>query len=156
MSLKEQLLRAYKPEIYDSKENYLKSLGEIDANVWSYYAATNFLESLGFKVLKDMASHYSGVIYNDVEKFDDSLRKIDGELVDINTLFASYIKDKKELFQSYPQLHYEFKEDNGSIVYKSKMELVSEFLTESDGKEELYLSLIKEADSREKKESLKK
>ena len=64
--------------------------------------------------------------------------------------------DKKELFQRYSQLHYEFKEDNESIVYKSKMELISEFLLGNAELEELYLSLIKEADSREKKENLKK
>ena len=64
--------------------------------------------------------------------------------------------DKKELFQRYSQLHYEFKEDNESIVYKSKMELISEFLLGNAELEELYLSLIKEADSREKNGNLKK
>ena len=55
------------------------------------------------------------------------------------------------MFYKYPQLNYEFKEENGCIVYKSKNELVDEmmFQNKDTNIEEFYLSLIKNANDRE-------
>ena len=89
--------------------------------------------------------------YNDLARLDNPLREIEGEIVNINDLFADFIKDKTALFYKYPQLNYEFKEENGSIVYKSKNELVDEmiFQNKDTNMEEFYLSLIKNANDRE-------
>ena len=55
------------------------------------------------------------------------------------------------MFYKYSQLHYEFKEEEGQIVYKSKMELIDEmtFQNKDESLEEIYLALIKNANDRE-------
>ena len=149
LALKERLLRKYNQDIYF--KNYVKNLHEIEANVFSYRAGTNYLKSLGFEISEENAFSLSGVINNDLTRLEDPLREIEGELVNINELFANFIKDKISLFNKYPQLHYEFKEEEGQIVYKSKMELVDEmtFQNKDESLEELYLTLIENANDRE-------
>ena len=149
LALKERLLRKYNQDIYF--KNYVKNLHEIEANAFSYRAGTNYLKSLGFEISEENAFSLSGVINNDLTRLEDPLREIEGELVNINELFANFIKDKKDLFYKYPQLHYEFKEEEGQIVYKSKMELIDEMMFQNtdNNLDELYLTLIKNANDRE-------
>lgn len=149
LALKERLLRKYNQDIYF--KNYAKNLHEIEANVFSYRAGTNYLKSLGFEISEEAALDASNVVNNDLTRLDNPLREIDGEFVNINSLFANFIKDKIELFHKYPQLHYEFKEEDGQIVYKSKMELVDEMTLQNKDSnlDELYLDLIKNANDRE-------
>lgn len=149
LALKERLLRKYNQDIYF--KNYVKNLHEIEANVFSYRAGTNYLKSLGFEISEEAALDASNVVNNDLTRLDNPLREIDGEFVNINSLFANFIKDKIELFHKYPQLHYEFKEEDGQIVYKSKMELVDEMTLQNKDSnlDELYLDLIKNANDRE-------
>ena len=151
LALKEMLLREYNQDIYFNDKNYVKNLHEIEANVFSYHAGTNYLRSLGFEISEENALSLSGVINNDLTRLDNPLREIEGELVNINELFANFIKDKKDLFYKYPQLHYEFKEEEGQIVYKSKMELIDEMMFQNtdNNLDELYLTLIKNANDRE-------
>lgn len=151
LALKEGLLREYNQDIYFNDKNYVKNLHEIEANVFSYHSGTNYLKSLGFEISEEAAIKLSGVINNDLTRLDNPLREIEGELVNINEVFANFIKDKISLFRKYPQLHYEFKEEEGQIVYKSKMELVDEmiFQNKDESLEELYLDLIKNAEDRE-------
>lgn len=151
LALKEMLLREYNQDIYYNDKNYVKNLHEIEANAFSYRAGTNYLRSLGFEISEENALSLSGVINNDLTRLDNPLREIEGELVNINDLFADFIKDKTALFYKYPQLNYEFKEENGCIVYKSKNELVDEmmFQNKDTNIEEFYLSLIKNANDRE-------
>ena len=151
LALKEMLLREYNQDIYFNDKNYVKNLHEIEANTFSYCAGTNYLRSLGFEVSEESALSLSGVINNDLTRLDNPLREIEGELVNINDLFADFIKDKTTLFYKYPQLNYEFKEENGCIVYKSKNELVDEmmFQNKDTNIEEFYLSLIKNTNDRE-------
>lgn len=151
LALKEMLLREYNQDIYYNDKNYVKNLHEIEANAFSYRAGTNYLRSLGFEISEENALSLSGVINNDLTRLDNPLREIEGELVNINDLFADFIKDKITLFYKYPQLNYEFKEENGCIVYKSKNELVDEmmFQNKDTNIEEFYLSLIKNANDRE-------
>lgn len=151
LALKERLLRGYNQDIYFNDKNYIKNLHEIEANVFSYHAGTNYLRSLGFEISEEAALKLSGVINNDLTRLDNPLRKIEGDLVNINDLFADFIKDKTALFYKYPQLHYEFKEENGCIVYKGKNELIDEmiFQDEDANMGEVYLSLIKNANDRE-------
>lgn len=80
----------------------------------------------------------------------DLSRKIDGEIVNINDFFADYVNDKPDLFNRFPQLAYEFKEENGNIIYKSKDEIIDEFLCSGEGMEEIYFNLINNAKEREK------
>ena len=152
LALKERLLREYNQDIYFNDKNYIKNLHEIEANAFSYHSGTNYLKSLGFEIKEDDALRISGIINNDLTRLDNPLREIDGELVNINELFADFIKDKKDFLYKYPQLHYEFKEEEGQIVYKSKMELVDEmiFQNKDESLEELYLYLIKNAQERER------
>ena len=151
LALKEMLLREYNQDIYFNDKNYVKNLHEIEANAFSYHAGTNYLRSLGFEVSEENALSLSGVINNDLTRLDNPLREIEGKLVNINELFANFIKDKKDLFYKYPQLHYEFKEEEGQIVYKSKMELIDEMMFQNtdNNLDELYLTLIKNANDRE-------
>ena len=151
LALKEKLLREYNQDIYFNNKNYVKNLHEIEANVFSYHAGTNYLRSLGFEVSEANALSLSSVINNDLARLDNPLREIEGELVNINDLFADFIKDKTALFHNYPQLHYEFKEEDGCVIYKSKNELVDEmiFQNKDTNMEEFYLSLIKNANDRE-------
>lgn len=151
LALKERLLRGYNQDIYFNDKNYIKNLHEIEANVFSYHAGTNYLRSLGFEISEEAALKLSGVINNDLTRLDNPLREIEGDLVNINDLFADFIKDKTALFYKYPQLHYEFKEENGCIVYKGKNELIDEmiFQDEDANMGEVYLSLIKNANDRE-------
>ena len=151
LALKEMLLREYNQDIYFNDKNYVKNLHEIEANVFSYHAGTNYLRSLGFEISEENALSLSGVINNDLTRLDNPLREIEGELVNINELFANFMKDKKDLFYKYPQLHYEFKEEEDQIVYKSKMELIDEmmFQNTNNNLDELYLTLIKNANDRE-------
>ncbi len=151
LALKERLLREYNQDIYFNDKNYVKNLHEIEANVFSYYAGTNYLKSLGFKISEEAALNISGIVNNDLTRLSDPLREIEGELVNINELFANFIKDKISLFNRYPQLHYEFKEEEGQVIYKSKMELVDErmFQNKDESLEELYFTLIKNANDRE-------
>lgn len=151
LALKERLLREYNQDIYYNDKNYVKNLHEIEANIFSYYAGTNYLKSLGFEISEEAALNISGVINNDLTRLDNPLREIEGKLVNINELFANFIKDKKDLFYKYPQLHYEFKEEEGQVIYKSKMELVDEmtFQNKDESLEEIYLTLIKNANDRE-------
>lgn len=151
LALKEMLLREYNQDIYYNDKNYVKNLHEIEANAFSYRAGTNYLRSLGFEISEENALSLSAVINNDLTRLDNPLREIEGELVNINDLFADFIKDKTALFYKYPQLNYEFKEENGCIVYKSKNELVDEmmFQNKDTNIEEFYLSLIKNANDRE-------
>ena len=151
LALKERLLRGYNQDIYFNDKNYIKNLHEIEANVFSYHAGTNYLRSLGFEISEEAALKLSGVINNDSTTLDNPLREIEGDLVNINDLFADFIKDKTALFYKYPQLHYEFKEENGCIVYKGKNELIDEmiFQDEDANMGEVYLSLIKNANDRE-------
>lgn len=151
LALKERLLRGYNQDIYFNDKNYIKNLHEIEANVFSYHAGTNYLRSLGFEISEEAALKLSGVINNDLTRLDNPLREIEGDLVNINDLFADFIKDKTALFYKYPQLHYEFKEENGCIVYKGKNELIDEmiFQDEDANTGEVYLSLIKNANDRE-------
>ena len=151
LALKERLLREYNQDIYFNDKNYVKNLHEIEANVFSYHAGTNYLNSLGFEISEEDALNVSNVVNNDLTRLDNPLREIDGEIVNINELFANFIKDKIELFRKYPQLCYEFKEENGQIVYKSKRELDDEraFQNTDSNLDELYLTLIKNAKDRE-------
>lgn len=151
LALKERLLREYNQDLYYNDKNYVKNLHECEANVFSYYAGTNYLKSLGFKISEEAVLNISGIVNNDLTRLSDPLREIEGELVNINELFANFIKDKISLFNKYPQLHYEFKEEEGQIVYKSKMELVDEmtFQNKDESLEELYLTLIENANDRE-------
>lgn len=151
LALKERLLREYNQDIYYNDKNYVKNLHEIEANAFSYRAGTNYLKSLGFEISEEAALNISGVINNDLTRLDNPLREIEGKLVNINELFANFIKDKKDLFYKYPQLHYEFKEEEGQVIYKSKMELVDEmtFQNKDESLEEIYLTLIKNANDRE-------
>ncbi len=151
LALKERLLRGYNQDIYFNDKNYIKNLHEIEANVFFYHAGTNYLRSLGFEISEEAALKLSGVINNDLTRLDNPLREIEGDLVNINDLFADFIKDKTALFYKYPQLHYEFKEENGCIVYKGKNELIDEmiFQDEDANMGEVYLSLIKNANDRE-------
>ena len=151
LALKEHLLRKeYNDEIYSKDQNYVKNLHEIEANIFSYYAGSNYLRSLGFDIKEEDAILASGIVNNDLVNFSNPLREIDGKLVDINNLFSDFIKNKKSLFLKFPQLHYEFKEEEGEIVYKSKEELVEEFMLNQDNSlEEIYLSLIRNAIDRE-------
>lgn len=151
LALKEMLLREYNQDIYFNDKNYVKNLHEIEANAFSYRAGTNYLKSLGFEISEEAALNISGVINNDLTRLDNPLREIEGKLVNINELFANFIKDKKDLFYKYPQLHYEFKEEEGQIVYKSKMELIDEMMFQNtdNNLDELYLTLIKNANDRE-------
>ena len=151
LALKEMLLREYNQDIYFNDKNYVKNLHEIEANVFSYHAGTNYLKSLGFEISEESALKLSGIINNDLARLDNPLREIEGELVNINDLFADFIKDKTALFYKYPQLNYEFKEENGCVVYKSKNELVDEmiFQNKDTNMEEFYFSLIKNANDRE-------
>ena len=161
LALKEKLLRDYNQDIYFNEKNYVKNLHEIEANIFSYHAGTNYLESLGFEISEEDALNLSSTINNDLIRLDDPLREIDGEIVNINDLFADFIKDEKVLFHKYPQLHYEFKEEEGQVVYKSKIELAHEMMFQNidENLEELYLTLIKNANDREnikdKSDSLK-
>ena len=93
-----------------------------------------------------------------MKRSEDCYREVDGELVNFNDLFADYIKDNPALFNRFPQLHYEFKEEDGRIVYKSKNELIDGFYCSEEGLEELYLNLINNAKEREniKKDEIKK
>ncbi len=151
LALKERLLREYNQDIYYNDKNYVKNLHEIEANAFSYRAGTNYLKSLGFEISEEAVLNISGVINNDLTRLDNPLREIEGKLVNINELFANFIKDKKDLFYKYPQLHYEFKEEEGQVIYKSKMELVDEmtFQNKDESLEEIYLTLIKNANDRE-------
>lgn len=151
LALKERLLREYNQDIYFNDKNYIKNLHEIEANVFSYRSGTNYLKSLGFEIKEDDALSLSGIINNDLTRLDNPLREIEGELVNINDLFADFIKDRKELLYRYPALQYEFKEEEGKIVYKSKMELVDEmtFQNKNSNLDELYLTLIENANDRE-------
>lgn len=151
LALKERLLREYNQDIYYNDKNYVKNLHEIEANAFSYRAGTNYLKSLGFEISEEAALNISGVINNDLTRLDNPLRELEGKLVNINELFANFIKDKKDLFYKYPQLHYEFKEEEGQVIYKSKMELVDEmtFQNKDESLEEIYLTLIKNANDRE-------
>lgn len=151
MALKERLLREYNQDIYFNNKNYVENLHECEANVFSYHAGTNYLKSLGFEISEEAALNISGVVNNDLTRLDNPLREIEGEIVNINDLFACFIKDKTTLFYKYPQLHYEFKEEEGCIVYKSKNELVDEmiFQNKDSNMEEFYLTLIKNAKDRE-------
>ena len=154
LALKEGLLRAYNNDIYSNAKNYVKNLYEIDANIYSYNAASNYLESLGFNVSLDVDT----MIDREMKRSEDCYREVDGELVNFNDLFADYIKDNPALFNRFPQLHYEFKEEDGRIVYKSKNELIDGFYCSDEGLEELYLNLINNAKEREniKKDEIKK
>ena len=53
LALKERLLRKYNQDIYF--KNYVKNLHEIEANVFSYRAGTNYLKSLGFEISEEAA-----------------------------------------------------------------------------------------------------
>lgn len=151
LALKEELLREYNESIYFNDKNYIKNFHEVEANIFSYHAGTNYLKSLGFEIREESALKLSSVINNDLTRLDNPLREIEGDFVNINDLFADFIKDKTTLFYRYPQLHYEFKEENGQVVYKSKMELVDEILFQDKDKDlyELHLTLIKNAEDRE-------
>lgn len=149
LALKEHLLRKYNKNIYYNDKNYVKNLHEIEANIFSYQAGTNYLKSLGFKVDGADALKLSNLITNDLTSLEDPLREIDGNLVNINELFATYIKDKPDLFHKYPQLRYEFKEDNGRVIYKSYEELLDEYNFNNDENlDEIYLTFISNAKKR--------
>ena len=151
LALKERLLSKYSLDIYLNDNNYVKNLHEIEANVNSYYLAVNYLKSLGLEIDNEYALTLSSVVNNDLTNVADPFREIDGELVNINDLFKEFIEDRKDLLDKYPQLHYEFKEEDGKVVYKSKMELVDDYLLCDDNNlEELYLCLIDNAAKNEK------
>lgn len=146
LALKEAILRGYSSDIYFNNKNYVKNLYEIDANVYSYYVASNYLGSLGISTYLDVDMEVS----KETEKMGDLSREIDGEIVNINDFFADYVNDKPDLFNRFPQLAYEFKEENGNIIYKSKDEIIDEFLCSGEGMEEIYFNLINNAKEREK------
>ena len=146
LALKEAILRGYSSDIYFNNKNYVKNLYEIDANVYSYYVASNYLMSLGISTYLDVDMEVS----KETEKMGNLSREIDGEIVNINDFFADYVNDKPDLFNRFPQLAYEFKEENGNIIYKSKDEIIDEFLCSGEGMEEIYFNLIKSAKEREK------
>lgn len=146
LALKEAILRGYSSDIYFNNKNYVNNLYEIDANVYSYYVASNYLMSLGISTYLDVDMEVS----KETEKMGDLSREIDGEIVNINDFFADYVNDKPDLFNRFPQLAYEFKEENGNIIYKSKDEIIDEFLCSGEGMEEIYFNLIKNAKEREK------
>ena len=149
LALKEHLLRKYNKDIYYNDKNYVKNLHEIEANIFSYQAGTNYLKSLGFKVDDVDALKLSNLIVNDLTRLEDPLREIEGNLVNINELFATYIEDKPDLFHKYPQLRYEFKEDNGRVIYKSYEELIDEYNFNNDKNlDEIYLTFINNAKKR--------
>ena len=145
LALKEAILRGYNSDIYCDEKNYVKNLYEIDANIYSYSAAVSYLESLGCSVFLDVDS----MIDREMLKVSDHYREIDGEIVDFNDLFAEYIKDKPSLLNCFPQLKYEFKEEDGNVIYRSEDELKDEFLCSFEGLEELYFNLISNAKKRE-------
>ncbi len=151
MSIKETILvNFYNHSLYTGS-NYNKNLEEILANVYSYNNTKKYLSFLGFEVDESYAQLCSGIVNNDLESLSDPLRKIDDKFVNINDLFAEFIYDRPDLFELYPGLRYEFKVEEGHVVYKGKMELVDELIFQNDNAklDELYLTLIKNANDRE-------
>lgn len=66
----------------------------MEANIFSYHVGTNYLKSFGFEISEEAVIKLSGVINNDLTRLDNLLREIEGELVNINEVFANFIKDK--------------------------------------------------------------
>lgn len=150
LALKEKLLRQYNQDIYFNNKNYVKSFREIESNVFSYYSGTKYLRSLGFEIDEKLALELSSLVNNDLTNLTDPLREIDGQIININELFSEFIKNQQQLFYKYPQLHYEFKEEDEKIVYKNLEELLDEFAFNKDKNlDEVYLKLIGNAIKRE-------
>ena len=124
LALKERLLREYNQDIYFNDKNYIKNLHEIEANAFSYHSGTNYLKSLGFEIKEDDALRISGIINNDLTRLDNPLREIDGELVNINELFADFIKDKKIFFISILNYIMNLKRKRARLSIKVKWNLL--------------------------------
>lgn len=158
LSLKEEILITHynRSSLYDENSNYIKNIEEISADAFSYDNTKKYLNSLGLEVDEVDAQVCSGIVYHDLERLGDPLRQLDGEFVNINDLFADFIKDRPDLFELFPGLRYEFKVEDGYVVYKSKMELVDELIFQNDSAklDELYLILIKNANDREKAKNM--
>lgn len=158
LSLKEEILIMHynSSSLYDEDSNYIKNIEEISADAFSYDNTKKYLNSLGLEVDEVDAQVCSGIVYHDLESLGDPLRQLDGEFVNINDLFADFIKDRPDLFELFPGLRYEFKVEDGYVVYKSKMELLDELIFQNDSAklDELYLPLIKNANDREKAKNI--
>ncbi len=63
----------------------------MEANIFSYHVGTNYLKSFGFEISEEAVIKLSGVINNDLTRLDNLLREIEGELVNINEVFANFI-----------------------------------------------------------------
>lgn len=134
--------------------NYYRQIAEIDARMMGHRVEEQFLKMFGIKLPDDFSDGYN--VDLDLLLKDDTSRIIDDTVTDLGDEVLSILNEEEELYNQYSQFHYEFVKENNQIRWKSKMELVHEYLDCNDSKKSnFYFELVGRAVQREKSKDVK-
>lgn len=144
----DQIVNSRRDGVYE--DNYYKQFAEIDARIRGYVIEERFLGLFGltmpdaFKKQQDVDC----ALWLD----GDTSRAIEGEEVELEEEVLAILNNEPDLYNHFPQFRYEFVRDGDEIRWKTKQELVDEYLCFDDkSKDNLYMELIKRSNVRKQR-----
>lgn len=115
-----------------------------------YSVEESFLGLFGLTMPYDSRMQYGFDYYLMLE--NDTSRVIEGKEVEVEEEVLTILNDEPDLYDHFPQFHYEFVRDGDEIRWKTSEELIDELIClNDDSKDDLYLELIQRANVRERR-----
>lgn len=144
----DQIVNSRRSGVYD--DNYFRQFAEIDARMIGYSVEESFLGLFGLTMPYDSRMQYGFDYYLMLE--NDTSRVIEGKEVEVEEEVLTILNDEPDLYDHFPQFHYEFVRDGDEIRWKTSEELIDELIClNDDSKDDLYLELIQRANVRERR-----
>lgn len=144
----DQIVNSRRSGVYD--DNYFRQFAEIDVRMIGYSVEESFLGLFGLTMPYDSRMQYGFDYYLMLE--NDTSRVIEGKEVEVEEEVLTILNDEPDLYDHFPQFHYEFVRDGDEIRWKTSEELIDELIClNADSKDDLYLELIQRANVRERR-----
>lgn len=118
IQLKDHILKEYIDPYYN--ENYSNISFEKDAEFKAYILTERYFNSLG--IISENINEIKARLYQQIKKYSDILRNINGQLEDLNSITNDVIKRNPDIIEKYPQLKIEMTIDENGTARKKDIE----------------------------------